>query len=185
MNWSLNGSSPAGPGNDSLEVYAYDGIDTVLLATYDGPYDTTWNLASIPLLGLVDTDQPLQFMFYTQDLESGNQDAVEAAIDGFRVVEAATLSNETLAEELNIQIFPNPFTDQIEIKFPISSHLLNEEMRLDLYNLSGQLIKSILINYHQPKIQIDTDIPSGLYFGFIKTREHIIYSQKLIKKGKN
>lgn len=89
LNWSLlDGGRPA---NDFLEVSITNGIDTLALKRYEGPFDTTWTHETgfFFLKYFRDLSQPFRVIFYTQDFESGNQDAVEAAIDGFRVVEGA------------------------------------------------------------------------------------------------
>ncbi|MCB0836869.1 MAG: choice-of-anchor B family protein [Bacteroidetes bacterium] len=182
LNWSLNGSDPDGPGNDSLKVFVYDGIDTVLLATYDGPFDTTWNLATNHFVNLIDTSQQIRFMFYTQDLEPGNQDAIEAAIDGFRIVEASTLSIDPTPFNVDVQFFPNPFNDQISISFERSPTLPGQNLWFDLIGIDGQLVQQVRMPHPDQPLKIKSTLPAGMYIGIIRTDTKLLYRQKLLRR---
>ena len=104
LNWSLRfGGRPA---NDFLSVSITDGLDTFEIKRYDGAFDTIWNAETqfYFLKYFPNLNRDLQVIFYTQDFETGNQDIVEAAIDGFRVKETAPTSLSDLPESFDIRL---------------------------------------------------------------------------------
>lgn len=157
LNWSLrNGGRPA---NDFLSVSITDGTDTFEIKRYDGAFDTIWNAETqfYFLKYFPDLNRDLKIIFYTQDFETGNQDAVEAAIDGFRVKEMAPTSIADLNESYDIRILS--LTDR-------SSELSWSEIptgtRLDILDISGRLISQQPLEGTTGEVMLDFPIP-GLY----------------------
>jgi choice-of-anchor B domain-containing protein len=92
VNWGLNGPNPDGPANDFLAVYLSRGSDTVEALRITGTFDTLWLEQAIPVEAFFPPGPGIRVLFYTQDLEPGNQDAAEAAVDGVEVKEGFPLS---------------------------------------------------------------------------------------------
>ncbi len=57
--------------------------------------------------------------------------------------------NYTSNNDISIQNFPNPFKNSTNIKYKIPSSLKNMPVSLNIYNLNGQLIKTLLNNQKQ------------------------------------
>jgi flagellar hook assembly protein FlgD len=89
-----------------------------------------------------------------------------------------SLQNVSIDEEIEEQTpntiissnYPNPFNPETTISFTIPE---SEIVTLDVYNVRGQLIKSLLNSHHNPGTHSvmwkgnDTDnraVPSGVYF---------------------
>ena len=182
LSWSLNGSAPDGPGNDSLRVFVSDGTDTVLLASYTGPYDTTWTQATNHFVNLIDTSKEVKFLFYTHDLEKGNQDAVEAGIDGFQLVEASTLSTEKDFIDYGISLFPNPLQKSLTLQINNFSALRTSDLNIELYDLQGRRLINQHINFSKSEITIPDHLVNGMYIAILKSDGRVIHNQKLMKR---
>ncbi|MEZ4827408.1 MAG: choice-of-anchor B family protein [Bacteroidia bacterium] len=178
LNWSLNGSAPDGPGNDFLSVQVTDGIDTVELRRYTGPFDTTWNIEPlIPFAKVIDRTRPVKFLFYTQDLEPGNQDAVEAAIDGFRIAEAGSTPVETAIDRPQVRVFPQPAKDLVTISYENQK----TACQLRLFNLEGKEVQQpLLLSPGQGEVQVSLSLPGGIYLLQITADGVQVYSGKIV-----
>ena len=62
-----------------------------IIAKLPTGYHREFQLVKKLLFEGIDLTKEIKVLFYTHDLEPGNQDAVEAGIDGFQIVEASTL----------------------------------------------------------------------------------------------
>ncbi|MDX2247824.1 MAG: choice-of-anchor B family protein [Bacteroidia bacterium] len=180
LNWSLNGSNPDGPGNDFLTVSVTDGLDTVELRRYTGPFDTTWNAeVSIPFVNVINRNLPVRFLFYTQDLEPGNQDAVEAAIDGFRIVEASSvgLENPDFAD-VSLNVYPVPAQDFVEIDYQLPAG--NLQWEINLVNIKGQKLICQPIENPSGKLRMEFSLPGGIYFLTVENDGKTVFSRKIL-----
>jgi hypothetical protein len=77
----------------------------------------------------------------------------------------------------NYEVHPNPFTDEITIR---SFHETGSEIRLELFNSIGKLIKSKILLNQITTLTVE-DIPSGFYY-IRFTGENQISTIKIIKK---
>lgn len=182
LNWSLNGSAPDGPGNDFLTVSVTDGMDTVELRRYTGPYDTTWNAAlNVSFVNTIDRNRPVKFLFYTQDLEPGNQDAVEAGVDGFRIVEASSVGLEKPdVLPFGFQVFPNPADDELNIQYHLPENTRLADWSISLINTLGQPVARITPESVSGNIRMSFSLPAGIYLLIGEERKTTVFSHKVI-----
>ena len=137
---------------------------------------TTWAMASTP------ADLPAGEVEIC--LEATNSDGL-ANIDFLEVSGNETLPvfcAPTGIETINVlnrnyKIYPNPFSDFLNIK-----SFKNEgfESRLELFNNLGKLIISTILTTEDYNIYLN-DLPAGFYYLRISNRKHIL-TTKLIKK---
>ena len=79
---------------------------------------------------------------------------------------------------IDIGIFPNPFSDRATLSFPAVS----DKATFTLYNTSGQLIKTVdNISGGQLTIYRDS-LEKGLYYFMLRTKDNIIATGKLLTK---
>jgi Secretion system C-terminal sorting domain len=87
------------------------------------------------------------------------------------------LSNKNPIEEFEIDVFPNPVSDQLFIESP---HEIEEVM---LYNALGQLVlRQSFQNENSVSLQLENMV-SGIYFVKIKTPQGIITRKILVSKA--
>ena len=82
--------------------------------------------------------------------------------------------------KIELDAYPNPFNPQTTINFSVNNH---SNIEILIYNISGQLITTLINEYRYPGIhQVRWDasnFTSGVYFAHLKTNE-FIYTKKLI-----
>lgn len=81
-----------------------------------------------------------------------------------------------IEDQVQYNVFPNPFTDQTTLSFPS----VKDNSTVTLYNTNGQLVKT-LNNITNGQASISRDnLPSGLYFFMLTNDSKIIATGKLI-----
>jgi hypothetical protein len=90
-----------------------------------------------------------------------------------------SIVNTTEVASLSSRIYPNPFSDYINIDF---YELNGAESTFSLFNANGQLIKSQTIYDVNNTIEISKSIPNGIYFYKIQTLDGRQSVGKLIKQ---
>ncbi|MEL6592665.1 MAG: T9SS type A sorting domain-containing protein, partial [Bacteroidota bacterium] len=182
LNYTLRGGG--GPGNDFLSVSLTDGIDTFEVKRYAGAFDTTWNATTeLYVRQYFDSiSNPFQVIFYTQDLENSNSDAVEAAIDGFQVVEGPPLSIEPGAEDLiHLSAFPNPVEDVLFLQYSLPVDWHADRLGFQLFDLRGKSLTLDEVEKTPQSAQIRFDHPAGMYFLRIYYEDQFIQQIKLLR----
>ena len=168
------GAGGAGNVNDTLFIRIWDKTNLTTLDMYTETTNGWTDVVSIPLTGLVDTDADLSVSIVIADQpDSGH--LLEAGIDVFRISEGETTSTTSITELDNIQIFPNPFSDNVNIILEASEY---KSIRLvDLMGREVYNTKSI-----SNQTVIDADIAAGFYNILIEKTDGTVLSQKLIKQ---
>lgn len=85
---------------------------------------------------------------------------------------------DTLPKEKDVFIYPNPAHERINITF---WELPKYDVKINLYNVSGQLIKSEL--YKSPDVEIEyylENLPSGMYFIRMNVNNFIIVKKIMV-----
>src|SRR5690606_6906449 len=82
------------------------------------------------------------------------------------------------ANQRIVSVWPNPFSDQINIRF---SGQITEDISLKVFDPNGRLIWQEITNSNNDLINLNTDLPSGLYFLHIHSRD-TSQTIKLIKQ---
>jgi len=89
-----------------------------------------------------------------------------------------TKTNEIISVN-DIQILPNPAVNQLNISF---NAIKNDNIEINLYNLSGQLVKSLKksVFVGENRIEMNTsDVQSGSYYLSIKDSNNNFHSNKI------
>ncbi len=166
LNWSLrDGGRPA---NDFLAVSITDGVDTVEIKRYIGPFDTLWRHETQFhfMKHFQDLQRDFRVLFYTQDFESGNQDAVEAAIDGFSVVETNPTSLDP--GENKGRWWVNAEQGTLHLGW----ERIPPEAAFLIYNAMGQLIGNIAIDQSTGSARWQGVLPGQLYLIRLEDKAH-------------
>lgn len=179
VNWSLINQGQ--PGNDIYRVSITDGIDTFTVHEYVGPFDTTWTQAEIRVDKYFPADREIRVMFYTQDFEEGNQDAVEAGLDGFRVEEWFPISIEEPLEGLRWDLQYQNDQSELAIHLLELSPGSSSSLRLEVFSLTGKQLLSTQIDPLQKTQIFPFHLSSGMYIARLSDPHHIIGVRKFIK----
>ncbi len=153
----------------SCNFYGIQGNNgsTGISDSYGGPFSPTVNVDSVTL-----------FYLYVSHHWLGNNDTLGYTIDfsgtTFTFQDCSIVGLNNLEEMTDVLVFPNPFTDVININ-GIPYHA-----ELNLYNTQGQVIFTQLFQ-HSPVV-IPAKICQGVYILEIKTPNNI-YRKKLIQRN--
>ncbi|MEM7367947.1 MAG: choice-of-anchor B family protein [Bacteroidota bacterium] len=161
VNWSLINQGQI--GNDFYRVSITDGVDTFIVQDYIGPFDTTWTQAEIRVEEYFPPDREVRVMFYTQDFEAGNQDAVEAGLDGFRVEEWFPLAAEDDWESSNWDLRMHASHPSLELNFLNTIPSSLSSYHLEIYSLAGNRLLSTELNPRQRTHHLPFHYPAGMY----------------------
>ncbi len=76
------------------------------------------------------------------------------------VVAEGTLSTSSVEESLkNVSLYPNPVKNILSLKFPTN---LREDLNIEIYNVLGKRIKSVVKSNEVPQINV-SDLSKGVY----------------------
>lgn len=178
----------------------YD-LDWALFSMYNRPCSDIWSDASLllscnfygiqgnngstglsdspggPFSPTVNVDSVTLFYLYISHHWLGNNDTLGYTIDfsgttfGFQDCSIIGLNNQD--ELTDILVFPNPYTDVINIEGIL------HQAELTLYNPQGHVI--FTQNYQHSPIIMPTDLSQGVYILEIKTPDSV-YRKKLIQR---
>ena len=91
---------------------------------------------------------------------------------------ANNLSLEENSIEKNLTIYPNPVNEELHIEIT-NSNIEDTNTIAELFNIQGQLLRSIVLKKHTNSILVD-ELKNGIYLLNIKNSKGI-YSKKIIK----
>lgn len=105
------------------------------------------------------------------------------------VQEEEVTQSDALPTEINISAYPNPFNPQTTILIKLGSEARHEEIKLDIYDILGQKIKSYVLteNSNSSALKVEwnglndagTSVASGTYIAVLSTGK-VIKSHKLL-----
>ena len=163
-----------GPQNDTMFIRIWDKTNLTTLDMYTTSTFGWTDVVSIPLRGLVDTDADLSLSVVIEDqVNTGH--LLEGGFDVFRIIDGAVSTTNTIAELDNIKIFPNPFSDNINIILEA-----NDYKSIRLVDLMGRDVYSTKSINNQTVIE--TNLTPGFYNILIERNDGTLLSQKLIKQ---
>jgi hypothetical protein len=137
-----------------------------------------WVNEEVSLADFVDKNMTLRFRFYSDDYVKG---------DGFyfddlsvSVISTITNINTNQASELFVsEAYPNPTFDGFKIQYNLNNA---GQAIFELFNLSGNRIKSIDINNKMGILNIDiSNLPDGIYYYRLTNGNKVSETSKLIK----
>lgn len=100
-------------------------------------------------------------------------------IDYVRVYQKKAASSENIDKDIDIDVFPNPFMNEIRIQV---NHALNETIPINIYSIEGKLIKTqtALVQNNEIKLNHLEKLHNGLYI-ICFTINNQMYHIKAIK----
>lgn len=96
----------------------------------------------------------------------------------FEVLDSIASNNDYTAYQDKLTIYPNPASDHINIYF---SNVNSESVNIELYNCTGQLIKTIRQNFNNQTINYDcSQLNNGIYIIRLTTDDRSVFTQRFI-----
>jgi Secretion system C-terminal sorting domain len=169
------------PKNDYWRVQMSSGSPIFLRdVDYTNQPDHQWRRKLFKPLDVFPGAKKMQLKFTASEQppsgEPGNS-LVEAAIDDIVIYEGreGVLGINEPSAQMAV-IYPNPAIGEVHIELP---EILSERISVELYDISGKIVRSAHIAAGQRKLSMSTkELPSGQYFVVI-TMDKMTQSRKL------
>lgn len=176
--WFFNEGGQGTP-NDSLLVEITNGTQTVLLnfADYNSPDLSTWSSKQYRISDYISPTAFMQMKVRAMDVQGGH--ISEGGFDNFLVWDSIISDNGIIEvnNENNVQIFPVPFTNEINILLD----RVFETVHIDVIDLSsGKLVESKELN-SVDAIKMDNNYAKGMYLIRISGDDALLTTRKIVK----
>lgn len=97
----------------------------------------------------------------------------------YAVMEHAVGVNELGQQELEVNLYPNPFTDYIRVSMTDKE---NQVSSIQLFNQAGSMVKQINVSSNSNEWRMDVnELNAGLYFVVLETKDNTKVSKSIIK----
>ena len=112
---------------------------------------------------------------YTYKYWNSTGTAINSGDSSIYYFHTITGVNELMAQNENIIIYPNPATDIVTLNI---NNANNKDLEINIYDITGTLVKSEILKQNQQKINIG-DLSNGVYMVSIKSKD-LTENQRLI-----
>lgn len=149
---------------DSFTVYMSNGSDTAILMSTTMPEYEWSSKEEIRILDYISLSNNMRVYFQVNDANPGT--AVEALVDLFEILDT-TIASTSISiidnQNMNIQYSPNPFEQNIHIRYNIDNP---QAINLQVFNTLGQIIEQKIIEPVQGnnELILGNQWQNGVYF---------------------
>ena len=185
--WFVNYSGSIEP-NDSMVVSVLNGIDSVAIEIFDNTVYEWRPKSEIALADYIDITDEMQISFTAFDQLFDNEGhVVEAAVDAFLVKDTTATDTTTTSiveptfEDIQLNVFPNPFADYISIDYDLEKLQFNR-LVLKITNALGQEVRSLNMYNREARFNLSMNVPSGIYSVHLMADGEPIATRRLIKQ---
>ncbi len=164
-----------GQSNDSLKFILNNGIEEVV-AFVSADLTGSWERANLIVSDYLEVTNNVTFTIETSDFLPGH--LVEAALDGFEVIENPASSTQDYLENVSLEAFPNPFGETFNFNYELE----NADANLLITNLLGQQIESHKLSGTTGNVQLGDNWIAGVYFAKIAQKGKQSKVLKIVKQ---
>ncbi len=134
--WFMNAGGNGNP-DDALVFSLDNGTDEIIIQTIDNNTNGWLTASEYRIEDFITPTATMTFKVETSDFQ-GSGHLVEAGFDNFKVFDdnTNTTANENIEEDWNVQIFPNPFSQTVQIVLPEEI----QEGNIVVYDIAGREI---------------------------------------------
>lgn len=147
---------------DSFNIYVSNGSTTALVWSTTTPEYNWSDKQSVRIDNFIALTSTMQVMIQVND---SSNTTIESLFDGFEIRDSITNSVTTIATSTaTLNAFPNPFGQNIQVDYQITSNSRSTLPTLVVYNALGQIIETRNILQPEGRLQLGDQWQSGLYF---------------------
>ncbi len=178
--WFVNINQNLSATDDTLIVRLTNGTQTTVIDKIRLPLGAPWTHKSYSLQNTIPLNNTVRVIF--QAKSDGDQDAMEAGIDNFAVVDSSAAPDgiqlpTANSHGIDISVSPNPFSNQTLFTFEGLKEAKNT--RLCLYNILGRLVQTQTITGNTTTLKRN-GLPEGMYFYTLEQDGQTLNGGKLI-----
>ncbi|MEL6867459.1 MAG: T9SS type A sorting domain-containing protein, partial [Bacteroidota bacterium] len=179
--WFYNAGGDGTP-NDALIVRVSNGVESVELETIGGS-SSAWRLpSSFQLEDVIEFTNNMTVSFETFDQANAGH-LVEAAIDVFEVTgnQIVTNTNDLFDDQAAFTAAPNPFNEQIEVRYTLDANLEGPK-NLQVINVLGQIVEAQELNEAEGVAELGAKLDNGIYFIRINVDGKMTEALRVVKQ---
>ncbi len=175
--WFANGGGNGVP-NDTLRIELRNGSSMVVLKRVFGVFSNSWNQDTFIVSNYIALTNNMEIRFIAGDYPQGN--VVEAAIDGFDVVERGLVGvHDPSADAASLKVYPNPMGDHGTVRFALGAGVVAGTF--EVCDLLGKRIYTQALTAGQGQFELKLDLPGGTYFGSLKADGNVLKTVKIMR----
>jgi choice-of-anchor B domain-containing protein len=162
--WFANGGGNGGP-NDTLRIELRNGNQTAIIKRVYGIFSNQWVQDTFVVSNYLPITNNMDIRFIATDTPQGH--VVEAAVDGFDVVEHVTVGTANPFQNSGeLTIFPNPVTPSSVVRYHLGGD--QDTGTFELHDLLGKLVYAQPLSQTEGQFQLKADLATGAYMASIK-----------------
>ena len=166
------------PLNDTMFVYLDNGMEKVLIEKITSAHSWT-SSPNFKINDIIEITDEVQLIVEVVDFPE-TAHFTEAAFDDFRIEEGGKEGDLPFKNSfLELNIFPNPFPDNFNLKY--SSKVDVDNLELIVFNLFGQIIEKRTLVYEKGNIELGSEWANGIYFLVFNDGSETTDAIKIIK----
>ncbi len=161
--WFFNQGGDGNP-NDQIEVRVSNGATTVVLETITTSESAWLSRRYYTLANEIAITNTMRIIIETADDNPGH--IVEAGFDFFNVYDAnpgSTGVKDPFEASYTITAAPNPFSETLQINYDLGLEAISNT-HIQLTNNLGQLVERIQLEQQIGSVEVNKDLPAGIYY---------------------
>ncbi len=180
--WLVNFQGGSGdPTNDNFIIeISNNGSSFVEVARFNQRFNFLWTKEEIRILDYVSLSNTMFLKVSMTD--DAPDDIVEAAFDGFEIVETANTGlEEDWFDALSFNLYPVPVTEALTIDYELSGSVLSGNMYLEIYDLRGAMLATHALDGLTNIQTVSFPFSAGMYMAVLKQEGKTLAVRKLVK----
>lgn len=180
--WLVNFQGGSGdPTNDNFVIeISNNGSNFVEVSRFNQRFNFLWTKEEIRILDYVSLSNTMFLKVSMTD--DAPDDIVEAAFDGFEIVETANTGlEEEWFDALSFNLYPVPVSDVLTIDYALSGSVLKGNMYLEIYDLRGVLLATHALDGLSNIQTVSFPFSAGMYMAVLKQEDKTLAVKKLVK----
>ncbi len=176
--WFFNDGGTGTP-NDTLTIQITNGTQTVYLdvALANDPDAGTWASKTYKLSDYLTLTAFMQLKVRAMDMTPGH--LVEAGFDNFVIADSSELGIDNVVVNLNLNVYPNPFNDQLVIEFEGWNSEKNYTVQIVEVG-SGKIVFDQ--NLESGKLKLGSKMDPGMYILKLMSDGELLSQKKIVKQ---
>lgn len=152
-----------------------DTVDLLKIHNAINLFQSKWIDTSLLLINLNMDLSDVYFIASAGDF--GPDNLLEAGLDNFRIGEAFVGIADQKESAYSIEVFPNPFSDVINLRYSANFKSLDYQ----LTDIAGRMILKGILYENINQIQIPSVVPNGIYILRLSDQNGNTVSRKMVK----
>lgn len=180
--WLVNFQGGTGdPTNDDFVIeISNNGSTFIEVSRFNLRFNSVWTKEEIRILDYVSLSNTMFLKVSMTD--DPPDDIVEAAFDGFEIVETVNTGlEEELFDGLTFNLYPVPVSDALTIDYALSGSTLKGNVYLEIYDLRGALLATHALDGLTNIQTVSFPFSAGMYMAVLKQEGKTLAVEKLIK----